>query len=121
MARVHSNSNESIASDIAIEENDKDELIETRRMAFGSPTWSAKDDELLRYLKEVEKIGWRDISMYFPSRTINACQFRWRRLILKEENRKKREDRKNKIREKLANGDLDLGSEIEKQEKAEEV
>lgn len=121
VARVHSNSNESICSEVANEEDNNDEIIETRRMAFGSPTWSAKDDELLRYLKEVEKIGWRDISMYFPSRTINACQFRWRRLILKEENKKKREDRKNKIRQKLASGDLDLGIEIEKQEKAEEV
>ncbi|CAI7490136.1 CFC_collapsed_G0057490.mRNA.1.CDS.1 [Saccharomyces cerevisiae] len=25
-------------------------------------------------------MGWKDISQYFPSRTPNACQFRWRRL-----------------------------------------
>lgn len=74
------------------------DIAQTRRMAFGSPTWTQKDDELLRHLKEAKKIGWRDISMYFPTRTINACQFRWRRLIMKEESRRKRELHKSAVR-----------------------
>ena len=80
---------------------DSSAATQARRMAFGSPTWTQKDDELLRHLKEVEKIGWRDISMYFPTRTINACQFRWRRLIMKEENRRKRELHKSALRARL--------------------
>lgn len=86
----------------------KSKTGQVRKMAFGSPTWSAKDDELLRYLKETEKIGWRDISMYFPTRTINACQFRWRRLIMKEENKKKRELHKKSIKERLRLKDIQL-------------
>ncbi|KAG0670816.1 hypothetical protein C6P40_004082 [Pichia californica] len=82
--------------------NDNNNInMDGRRMAFGSPIWTSKDDELLRHLKEIEKIGWRDISMYFPTRTINACQFRWRRLVLKEENKKKREAHKLAIKKKI--------------------
>lgn len=44
-------------------------------------TWTPKEDKLLRELKEVQKLGWREISLYFPDRTPNACQFRWRRII----------------------------------------
>ncbi|CAI4060193.1 hypothetical protein N7582_001559 [Saccharomyces uvarum] len=43
-------------------------------------SWDPQDDLLLRHLKEVKKMGWKDISQYFPNRTPNACQFRWRRL-----------------------------------------
>lgn len=82
-------------------EKKQQQLNSTRRMAFGSPTWTSKDDSMLRYLKEVEKLGWRDISMYFPTRTINACQFRWRRLIMKKENKIKRDAHKAAIKERL--------------------
>ncbi|QLQ79197.1 hypothetical protein HG537_0B05440 [Torulaspora globosa] len=43
-------------------------------------SWDPQDDILLRHLKEVKKLGWKDISQYFTNRTPNACQFRWRRL-----------------------------------------
>lgn len=43
-------------------------------------SWDPQDDILLRHLKEVKKLGWKDISQYFSNRTPNACQFRWRRL-----------------------------------------
>lgn len=43
-------------------------------------SWDPQDDILLRHLKEVRKMGWKDISQYFQNRTPNACQFRWRRL-----------------------------------------
>ncbi|KAK5779450.1 hypothetical protein RI543_003341 [Arxiozyma heterogenica] len=43
-------------------------------------SWEFQDDLLLRYLKEVKSLGWKEISKYFSNRTANACQFRWRRL-----------------------------------------
>lgn len=43
-------------------------------------SWDPKDDLLLRHLKEIKKLGWKEISQYFKDRTPNACQFRWRRL-----------------------------------------
>lgn len=36
---------------------------------------------MLRYLKETQKLGWKEIAAHFPNRTTNACQFRWRRLV----------------------------------------
>lgn len=36
---------------------------------------------MLRYLKETQKLGWKEIASHFPNRTTNACQFRWRRLV----------------------------------------
>lgn len=56
-------------------------------IAAFSPMWTSKDDKLLRDLKEKQKLSWRDISKFFPTRTINACQFRWRRLIIREKNK----------------------------------
>ncbi|KAK6541292.1 hypothetical protein TWF694_008649 [Orbilia ellipsospora] len=44
-------------------------------------SWSTEDDILLRDLKELKKLGWKEISAYFPKRTAHACQFRWRRLV----------------------------------------
>ncbi|KAK6342596.1 hypothetical protein TWF718_007994 [Orbilia javanica] len=44
-------------------------------------SWSSEDDVLLRDLKELRKLGWKEISAYFPKRTAHACQFRWRRLV----------------------------------------
>lgn len=52
-----------------------------RRKSKQSSTWTPKEDKLLRELKEVQKLGWRDISSFFHDRTPNACQFRWRRII----------------------------------------
>jgi len=43
-------------------------------------SWDPMDDLLLRHLKEIQKMGWKEISQYFDNRTPNACQFRWRRL-----------------------------------------
>ncbi|CAL9735725.1 transcriptional regulatory protein Dot6p [Monosporozyma servazzii] len=43
-------------------------------------SWEPIDDILLRHLKEIKKMGWKEISQYFNNRTPNACQFRWRRL-----------------------------------------
>ena len=43
-------------------------------------SWDPEDDLLLRHLKEVKSLGWKDIAQYFDNRTPNACQFRWRRL-----------------------------------------
>jgi hypothetical protein len=44
-------------------------------------SWDPHDDLLLRHLKEQLKLGWKEIAAYFPNRTTNACQFRWRRLV----------------------------------------
>ncbi|GME86227.1 unnamed protein product [Ambrosiozyma monospora] len=57
-----------------------------------STAWSPEDDRLLRILKEEKKLGWREISTYFPSRTLNACQFRWRRIVIGVAVDKKKED-----------------------------
>ncbi|KAG0684559.1 hypothetical protein C6P40_000515, partial [Pichia californica] len=43
-------------------------------------SWDDNDDKLLIQLKEIEHLGWKQISKYFNNRTSNACQFRWRRL-----------------------------------------
>ncbi|CCD22335.1 Dot6p NDAI_0A01770 [Naumovozyma dairenensis CBS 421] len=43
-------------------------------------SWDPEDDLLLRHLKEIKKMGWKEIAQYFTNRTPNACQFRWRRL-----------------------------------------
>lgn len=53
-----------------------------RRKPKQSSTWSPKEDKLLRELKDVQKLGWREILTFFNDRTPNACQFRWRRIIL---------------------------------------
>ncbi|ODV82715.1 hypothetical protein CANARDRAFT_25699 [[Candida] arabinofermentans NRRL YB-2248] len=51
-------------------------------MAKSSSAWAPEDDKLLRMLKEEKKLGWREIASYFPNRTLNACQFRWRRIVI---------------------------------------
>ncbi|CAN3363375.1 hypothetical protein DICA1_E11012 [Diutina catenulata] len=56
-------------------------MAHLRRKSKQSTTWSPKEDKLLRELKEVQKLGWREISTFFQGRTPNACQFRWRRLV----------------------------------------
>ncbi|EAZ64009.2 hypothetical protein PICST_28806 [Scheffersomyces stipitis CBS 6054] len=56
-------------------------MLSARRKSKQSTTWSPKEDRLLRELKEVQKLGWREISAFFQDRTPNACQFRWRRII----------------------------------------
>ncbi|KAK6453906.1 uncharacterized protein RJT20DRAFT_3898 [Scheffersomyces xylosifermentans] len=56
-------------------------LAQARHKSKQSTTWSPKEDKLLRELKEIQKLGWREISTFFHDRTPNACQFRWRRII----------------------------------------
>lgn len=56
-------------------------------MAACSPMWTAKEDILLKDLKDNRHLSWKEISTYFPTRTLNACQFRWRRLTIKEKNK----------------------------------
>lgn len=51
-----------------------------RKKSKYSTIWTSKEDRLLRELKEVQRLGWREMSSYFEERTPNACQFRWRRL-----------------------------------------
>lgn len=58
-----------------------DAIIETSGRRSSS-AWPPEDDRLLRKLKEEKKLGWREIASYFPNRTLNACQFRWRRLVI---------------------------------------
>jgi len=55
--------------------------VPMRKKSKLSTTWSPKEDKLLRELKEIQKLGWREISTFFIDRTPNACQFRWRRII----------------------------------------
>ena len=52
-----------------------------QRKVKQSSTWTAPEDRMLRALKEVKKLGWREISTFFNGRTPNACQFRWRRIM----------------------------------------
>jgi len=59
----------------------KNNSMSTVSTARQSNAWSSNDDELLKYLKEVKNLGWREISMYFQNRTANGCQFRWRRIV----------------------------------------
>ncbi|KAH3666208.1 hypothetical protein OGAPHI_004397 [Ogataea philodendri] len=54
----------------------------TRYDSKSSTAWTPEDDKLLRMLKEEKNYGWREIASYFPNRTLNACQFRWRRLVV---------------------------------------
>lgn len=53
---------------------------ESKSSSKNPSSWDPQDDILLRHLKEIKKLGWKDISQYFNNRTPNACQFRWRRL-----------------------------------------
>lgn len=76
-----------------------------------SSAWLPKDDALLRFLKEYRKLGWREIAMYFPTRTLNACQFRWRRLIAGVISNKK-----NKNKDKDKDKDKDKESQKGNQE-----
>lgn len=71
------------------------------KYAFGSPTWTPEADAKLVLLKEEYGMGWADIAQHFPTRTPNACQFRWRRLKSRELNRKKKAERKRKVQERL--------------------
>lgn len=48
-----------------------------------SKSWSKREDKLLLSLKEIERLNWCQIASYFPDRTTNGCQFRWRRLVSK--------------------------------------
>lgn len=52
-----------------------------RKKSKYSTIWTSKEDKLLRELKEVQNLGWREMAAYFEDRTPNACQFRWRRLV----------------------------------------
>ncbi|CAK9437564.1 uncharacterized protein LODBEIA_P19420 [Lodderomyces beijingensis] len=52
-----------------------------RKKPKQSTNWTSAEDKLLLELKEVRKLGWREISTFFHDRTPNACQFRWRRMI----------------------------------------
>lgn len=56
-------------------------------MAACSPMWTGKEDILLKDLKDKQHLSWKEIATYFPTRTLNACQFRWRRLTIKEKNK----------------------------------
>lgn len=51
------------------------------QMPKQASAWSPEDDKRLRYLKEQQNLGWRDVANHFPFRTPNACQFRWRRIV----------------------------------------
>lgn len=46
-----------------------------------SISWTPQEDKLLLELKDVHKLGWREILNHFKDRTANACQFRWRRIV----------------------------------------
>lgn len=72
-----------------------DEFGKERRKSKQSSTWTQKEDKILRELKEVQKLGWREILTFFPDRTPNACQFRWRRII-SGTNSKETDDDKDK-------------------------
>lgn len=61
-------------------ESEKAPGLAEGKMSKNPSSWDPQDDILLRHLKEVKKLGWKDISQYFTNRTPNACQFRWRRL-----------------------------------------
>ncbi|CCH58555.1 hypothetical protein TBLA_0A07660 [Henningerozyma blattae CBS 6284] len=52
----------------------------TKAPSKNPSSWDPADDLLLRHLKEVRHMGWKDIALHFDRRTSNACQFRWRRL-----------------------------------------
>lgn len=56
-------------------------LDKKKRIQNKTPTsWEEEDDLLLLHLKDIDKLGWKEISTHFNNRTSNACQFRWRRL-----------------------------------------
>lgn len=74
---------------------------EMPKIVFGSPTWTEKEDQLLDNLVSVHRLKWKDIAEYFPTRTANACQFRWRRKQNREENLRKRKLRRKQLHERL--------------------
>lgn len=55
--------------------------VRRRSRAKHSLSWTAQEDKLLMELKDVHKLGWREILNHFKDRTANACQFRWRRIV----------------------------------------
>lgn len=57
------------------------EHLQTQRKLKASSTWTEPEDRMLRALKEVKKLGWKEIATFFEGRTPNACQFRWRRIM----------------------------------------
>lgn len=54
--------------------------MESSNRKLSPQSWDDEDDQLLIRLKEVNNLGWKQISKHFNNRTSNACQFRWRRL-----------------------------------------
>lgn len=71
----------SLSSSSFVNDNDvKSSAVSESKTSKNPSSWDPQDDILLRHLKEVKKLGWKDISQYFTNRTPNACQFRWRRL-----------------------------------------
>lgn len=51
-------------------------------------------------LKEERNLGWHEIASYFPNRTLNACQFRWRRLAATGARRQTAQDKPVKSKKK---------------------
>ncbi|QPG74159.1 hypothetical protein FOA43_001483 [Brettanomyces nanus] len=106
------------------------DLIQVRKGAVSTSTrrsssaWPPEDDRLLRELKEEKNLGWREIASYFPHRTLNACQFRWRRLVVgiakdvkKEiEERTTSEGKKRDVYNFSSNASKDVNSETSKSE-----
>ncbi|CAI1956012.1 hypothetical protein SEUBUCD646_0E01760 [Saccharomyces eubayanus] len=79
--QLHSLSRQPHASKSSDEAQESSPSLPPSKNSSKNPSsWDPQDDLLLRHLKEVKKMGWKDISQYFPNRTPNACQFRWRRL-----------------------------------------
>lgn len=75
MERLLNNNNSSSSSHKAPKD-----VVSSNSKNKNPSSWEPIDDILLRHLKEIKKMGWKEISQYFTNRTPNACQFRWRRL-----------------------------------------
>lgn len=45
-----------------------------------SNLWKFEEDILLCHLRDEKGLGWKEISLSFPNRTVNGCQLRYRRI-----------------------------------------
>lgn len=52
-------------------------ILKRRR---SSNPWNFEEDSLLCHLRDEKGLSWKEISPFFPTRTINGCQLRYRRI-----------------------------------------
>jgi hypothetical protein len=79
--RYSSNSNFN-NDDVIINKNDNSSYNEDLGHVIKTAVpWSIKESKILMKLRD-QGLTWKEISSHFPNRTLNACQFRWKRITM---------------------------------------